>query len=121
MFPEGQLFKSVSDDLSITLPRRLYAKCHGNTLTSMMGLMWASTVVPLIEQGVVVEGELIQITSEKRFSPSDHSLSMATSRGASLRGSGGVGGTVGLREGSVKDLRVGRRGQKKVPSLIGHL
>ena len=30
----------------------------------MMGLMWASTVVPLIEQGVIVEGELVQIASE---------------------------------------------------------
>ena len=68
----------------------------------MMGLMWASTVVPLIEQGVIVEGELIQIASEKRFSPSDQSSFMASSRGASLQGSGGEGGTVGLREGSVK-------------------
>ena len=91
----------MSDGLSITLPRRLYAKCHGNTLTSMMGLVWPSTVVPLIEQEVIMEGELIQIASEKSFSPSDHSLSMATSRDASLRGSGGVGGTVCLREGSV--------------------
>jgi len=32
-----------------------------------MGLMWASVVVPLIEQGVIVEGELIQIASEKCF------------------------------------------------------
>ena len=80
----------------------MYAKCHGKPLTSMMGLMWASTVVPLIEQGVIVEGELIQIASEKRFSQSDQSSFMATSRGASLRESGGEGGTVGLREGSVK-------------------
>ena len=84
MCPEGQLFESMSDGLSVTLPRRLYAKCHGNTLTSIMGLMWASTVVPLIEQGVIVEGELIQITSEMRFSPSDHSFSMASPRDASL-------------------------------------
>ena len=67
MCPEGQLFKSVSDGLSITLPRRVYAKCHGKTLTSMMGLMWVSTVVPLIEQGVIVEGELIQISFRKAF------------------------------------------------------
>ena len=102
MCPKGQLFKSMSDGLSVTLPRRVYAKCHGKTLTSMMGLMWASMVVPLIEQGVIVEGELIQIASEKCFSPSDQSSFMASSRGASLRGSGGEGGTVGLREGSVK-------------------
>ena len=35
---EGQLFKSVSDGLSVTLPRRVYTKCHSNTLISMMGL-----------------------------------------------------------------------------------
>ena len=79
----------------------MYAKCHGKTLTSMMGLMWASMVVPLIEQGVIVEGELIQIASEKHFSPSDQSSFMASSGSASLRESGGEGGTVGLREGSV--------------------
>ena len=45
----------------------------------MMGLIRASTVVPLIEQGVIVEGELIQIASEKRFSPSDYS-SLASMR-----------------------------------------
>ena len=77
-------------------------KCHGKTLTSMMGLMWASMVVPLIEQEVIVEGELIQIALEKHFSLSDHSSFMASSRGASLQGSGGEGDTVGLREGSVK-------------------
>ena len=99
MCPKGQLLNSVSDGLSVTLPRRVYAKCHGKTLTSMMGLMWASTVVPLIENGVIVEGELIQIASEKHFSQYDQSSFMATSRGASLRESGGEGGTVGLREG----------------------
>ena len=78
MCSEGQLFKSVSDGLSVILPRRVYAKCHGKTLTSMMGLMWASMVVPLIEQGVIMEGELIQISSEKHFSPLDHSSFMAS-------------------------------------------
>ena len=102
MCPKGQLLNSVSDGLSVTLPRRVYAKCHGKTLTSMMGLMWASTVVPLIEQGVIMDGELIQTALEKHFSPSDHSSFMASSSGASLRESGGEGGTVGQREGSVK-------------------
>ena len=102
MCPEGQLFKSVSDGLSVTLPKSVYAKCCGKILTSMMGLMWAPTVVPLIEQGVIVEGKLIQIASEKCFSPSDQSSFMASSRGASLRGSGGEGGTIGLKEGSIK-------------------
>ena len=101
MCPKGQVFKSVSDGLSVTLPRSVYAKCPGKTLTSMMGLMWASMVVPLIKQGVIVEGELIQIASEKRFSPSDQSSFTASSGSASLRESGGEGGIVGLREGSV--------------------
>jgi len=70
----------------------------------MMGLMWASTVVPLIEQGVIVEGELIQIASEKCFSPSNQSSFMTSSRGALLWGSGGEGGAVGLRGGSVKEF-----------------
>jgi len=66
MCSKGQLFKSVTDGLSVTLPKRVYAKCHGKISTSMMGLMWASIVV-LIEQGVIMEGELIQIASEKHF------------------------------------------------------
>ena len=104
MCPKGQLLTILSDGLSITLPKRVYAKCYGKTLTSIMGLMWASTVIPLIEQGVIVKGELIQNTSEKHFSPSDHSSFMASSRGASLRGPGGEGGAVGLRGGSVKEF-----------------
>ena len=80
----------------------MYAKCHGKTLTSMMGLMWASIVVLLIEQGLIMEGELIQIALEKHFSPSDHSSFLASSRVASLRISGGERGTVGLKEGSIK-------------------
>ena len=64
--------------------------------------LWASMVVPLIEQGVIVESVLIQIASEKRFSPSDQSSFMTFSGSPSLRESGGEGGTVGLREGSVK-------------------
>ena len=70
----------------------------------MMGLMWASMVVPLIEQGVIVEGELILISSEKHFSPLDQSSFMASSSGASLWGSGGEGGAVGLRGGSIKEF-----------------
>ena len=104
MCPKGQLFKSVSDGLSVTLPKSVYAKCHGKRLTSMMGLMWAPTVVPLIEQGVIMEGEIIQIASEKHFSPSDQSSFMDSSRGASLQESGGEGGAVGLRGGSVKEF-----------------
>ena len=51
-----------------------------------------------------MKGEQIQIALEKHFSLFDHSSFMASSRGASLWGSGGEGGTVGLREGSVKEF-----------------
>jgi hypothetical protein len=71
-------------------------------LTSMMGLRWASTVISLIEQGMIIEGELIQIKSDKRLTPSDHSFFMASLRISLLGGSGGKGGTVGLKEGSIK-------------------
>jgi hypothetical protein len=71
-------------------------------LTFMMGLRWASMIFLRIEQGMIVDGELIQIALEKCLTPSDHSSSMASLRIASLGGSGGEGGTVGLREGSVK-------------------
>jgi hypothetical protein len=42
-------------------------------LTSMMGLRRASTVIPLIKQGMIVEGEPIQIDLEKCLTPSHHS------------------------------------------------
>jgi hypothetical protein len=59
-------------------------------------------VVLLKEQGMIVEGELIQITSGKQLTPSDHSAFMDSLKISLLGGSGGKGGTVGLREGSVK-------------------
>jgi hypothetical protein len=71
-------------------------------LTSMIGLRKTSTVIPLIEQGMIVEGELIQIASKKHLTPSDHSFFMDSLRIALLGGSGGKGGTVGLKEGSIK-------------------
>jgi hypothetical protein len=87
---------------SETLPKRVSAKSHGRMLTSMIGLQWASMVIPLIEQGTIKEGELIQIDSEKCITPSDHSSFMASSRYASSGGSGGRGGTEGLGESSVE-------------------
>jgi hypothetical protein len=102
MCPDGQLLRSLSDGPSVTLPERVYAKCHGMILTSMMGLRWASMIFPFIEQRMIIDGELIQISSEKRTTPSAHSSYMASSRIASLGGSGREGGTVGLREGFVK-------------------
>jgi hypothetical protein len=62
----------MSDGASGTLPKRVSAKSHGRMLTSMMGLQWASTVIPLIEQGTIKEGELIQIASEKHVTSSGH-------------------------------------------------
>jgi hypothetical protein len=47
------------------------------------------------------EGKLFQIASEKCATPSDNS-SMASSTDASLGGSRGKGGTIGLGEGSVE-------------------
>ena len=73
-------------------------------LTSMMGLTWASTVIPPIEHGIIMEGILVQTSSEKHIAPSDHSSFMASSRNGFLRGLGGEGGTVGLRDGSVRRL-----------------
>jgi hypothetical protein len=51
---------------------------------------------------MIVEGELIQIASKKHLTPSDHSFFMDSLRIALLGGSGGKGGTVGLKEGSIK-------------------
>jgi len=58
----------------------------------MMGLKWASLVILLIEQGMIIEGELNQIASQKCLNPFDYSSFMASWRYASLRGSG-EGGT----------------------------
>ena len=73
-------------------------------LTSMMGLTWASMVIPPVEHGMIVEGTLIQTSSEKHLALYDHSSFMTSSRNGLLRGLGGEGGTVGLREGSVRRL-----------------
>jgi hypothetical protein len=102
MCPNGQLLRSLSDGLSDTLPKRVYAKCHGMILTSMMGLRWASTIFPLIEQGMIIDGELIQIASKKHLTSFDQSSSVTSLRIALLGGSRGEGGTVGLKEGSLR-------------------
>ena len=73
-------------------------------LPFMMGLTWASTVIPPIEHGMIVEGILIQTSSEKHIARSDHSSFMTSLRNGSLRGLEGAEGTVGLREGSVRRL-----------------
>jgi hypothetical protein len=72
------------------------------TLTSIVGLRWASTIVPFMEQEMIIEGEQIQSASEKFPTLVNHFFSMASMIDVSFGGSGGNGGTVGLGEGSVK-------------------
>ena len=103
MCPKGQHLSSLSDDLSVISPYKVYTKCHGMMLTSMMGLTWASTVISPIEHGRIVEGILVQMPLEKHLAPSDCSTS-TTSSNCLWRGSGEEGGTIGLREGSVRRL-----------------
>ena len=104
MCPKGQHLSSLLDGLSVTSPNRVYAKFHSMMLIFMMGLTWASTVIPPIEHGMIVEGILIQTSSEKHLAPYDHSSFMTSLRNGLLRGLGGEGGTVGLKEGSVRRL-----------------
>jgi hypothetical protein len=59
-------------------------------------------VIPLNKHGTIKEGELIQIASEKRVTPSDHSSIVASSRYALSGGLGGRGGTERLGEKSVE-------------------
>jgi len=51
---------------------------------------------------MMIEGVLVQTSSEKHIIPSNHSSFMTSLRNGSLRGSRGEGGTVELREGSVR-------------------
>jgi hypothetical protein len=46
--------KNLSDGLSVTFPNKVYAMRHDITLASMMGLRWASTVIPFMGQGTIV-------------------------------------------------------------------
>ena len=89
MCPKGQLSKSLPDGASETLPKRECAKCHGMILPSMLGISWASTVIPYMEHGMIVEDESIQTTSEKYLVPFDRSSLVTSLRSASLRGLGG--------------------------------
>jgi hypothetical protein len=59
-------------------------------------------VIPFMEQGRIVDGEQIQSTSEKCFTPVDHFFSMASMIDVSVGGSGGKGGIVCLGEDFVK-------------------
>ena len=71
MSPEG-LLKSLLVRTSGMLPKRFFAKNSDMMLVPTVGLCRASTTVPLNEQGMVVEGERIQIASEERFTSISH-------------------------------------------------
>jgi hypothetical protein len=58
------------------LPNKVYARYHGMTLTSIVGLRWASMIIPLMEKEMIVEGEQIQSASEKFPTPVEHFFSM---------------------------------------------
>jgi hypothetical protein len=102
MCPEKQLLRSLSDGLNVTLPNKVYAKCHGIILTSMTGLRWDFMVIPFMEQGRIVEGEQIQSASDKCSTLVDHFFSMASMIDVSIGRSGGKGGIIGLGEDSIK-------------------
>ena len=89
MCPKGQLSKSLPDGFRETLPKRVCAKCHGMILPYILGISWASTAIPLMEHGMVMEGESIQAASAKSIIPFDHSSLMSSFRSALFKGSGG--------------------------------
>ena len=73
MSPKG-LLKSLLVETSGMLPKRVFARNSNMILVSTVGLCKASTIVPLNEQSMVVEGERIQIASEERFTFINHSF-----------------------------------------------
>ena len=89
MCPEGQLSKSLLDGFRETLPKRVCAMCQGMILPSILGISYASTAIPFMEHGMVMEGESIQTASEKSVILFDHSSLMSSFKSASLKGSGG--------------------------------
>ena len=73
MSPKG-LLKCILVETSEILPRRVFTRNSDMILASTMGLCRASTIVPLNEQGMAVEGERIKIASEERFTSINHSF-----------------------------------------------
>ena len=59
-------------------PKRFFARNSDMMLVSTVGLYRASTLVPLNEQGMAVEGERIRIASEECFTSINHSLDGST-------------------------------------------
>ena len=70
----NRLLKSLLVKTSGILPKRVSVRNSNMMLVSTMGLCRASIVVPLNEQGMVVEGERIQIASKEHFTSINHSV-----------------------------------------------
>jgi hypothetical protein len=66
------------------------------TLTCIVGLRWASTLILFMEQEMIVEGEQIQSASKNFPTLVNHFFSMAFMIDVSFGGSGGKGGTIAL-------------------------
>ena len=77
MSPEG-LLKSLLVGISDMLPKRFYARNSDMLLVPIVGLCRASMFVPLNKQGMVVEGERIQIALEEHFTSINHSFDVSS-------------------------------------------
>ena len=77
MSPDG-LLKMFLVGTSGMLPKRCFARNSDMMLVLIVGLYRAFMIVPLNEQGMVVEGEKIRIASEECFTSINHSLDGST-------------------------------------------
>ena len=73
MSPDG-LLKSLLVRASGMLPKRFFTRNSDMILVSTVGLCRDSITVPLNEQGMVVEGERIQIALDEHFTFINHSF-----------------------------------------------
>ena len=68
----NRLLKSLLLETSGILPKRVSARNSDMVLVSTMGLCRASIFIPLNEQGMVMESEIIRIASEECFTSISH-------------------------------------------------
>ena len=73
MCPDG-LLKSLLVKTSDILPKTVFVRNSEMILVSAMGLCRVSMIVPINEQGMVMEGERTQIASEECFISISHSF-----------------------------------------------
>ena len=85
MSPEG-LLKSLLVGTGGILAKRFFARNSNIMLVPTVGLYKASTIVPLNEQGMVMEGERIRIASEECFTSNNHSFDGSILGETSLEG-----------------------------------